>query len=152
MTQPALFQTAAPIEPWMTSLPTWLAQNLDAYQPAPRSHYAELTYCRRCTAIILRGASGPHHPQIPYRADPTQLSNNEEVAATLLRRPTIHLNRTAHGIDGHQRLEWDIASLPASTHLVVPTHQCHKPLGSPITWELLYTPPKENNHDTPAPF
>lgn len=151
MNQLQLFQAPHPIEPWMASLPAWLAQNLDAYQPAPRSHYAELTHCRRCQTPILKGASGPHHPQIPYRADLTRLTNNQELAATILKRPTIHLNRTHNGIDGHQRLEWDIAAQPAHTHLVVPAHACNKPLGTPITWELLYTPPKEIDNDTP-PF
>lgn len=149
--QAALFHTTEELPTWARGLPHWLAHNLDQHQPAPRSHYAQLRPCTKCQAPTLNGADGPQYPHIAYTADPTMLTPNEELAAAILRRPTIHLTPTHHGIDGHQRFAFDITHYPANTCLVAPTHACHKPLGTPIPWELLYTPPKENHDDQP-PF
>jgi hypothetical protein len=137
--QAALFHTTDELPTWARHLPVWLAHNLDDHQPPPRSGLAKLRPCDRCKHVILTG----HDSVTTWHADTTRLDPNQEVAAAILTRPTIHLNRTHLGIEGHRRFEWDITAHPARTHLVVPSHVCHRPLGTPIPWESLYTRPQE---------
>lgn len=145
--QTALFHTTEELPTWARQLPAWLAHNLQAHQPGPRSNHAQLTPCPRCQQPTLHGWDGP----FPATTDTTTLTNNQELAATILKRPTYQLTRTAPGITLTRRLEYNMDGNPAHTQLIVPAHNCGKPLGTPLAWETLYTPPKETHDDIP-PF
>lgn len=150
MSQPTLFQ--APRTDWTTTLPNWLTATLDTINNRERREdQVHLTNCPRCHQPIFQA-----HDTFTWRIDPTQLNNRLELAALILKRQTFTLTiDTFKHLDITHRPPSTIRDQPANTTetfafpgrrgpkqlYVIPEHQCHRTLGQPIPWNVLYTEP-----------
>lgn len=149
MTQPALFNTPRPRKPaaasWLDQLPEWLHETAATHATQPIGKTARILPCQRCGAITLHALDAAWDHVTDTRADPALLTTDLELQCILTSRTT-HTLRPGHsGIQISERTKWNLAARPAnrSTQPIAPAHRCHQPIGYPIPWELLYTPPKE---------
>lgn len=153
MTQASLFHTPEPPPPppaWTASLPDWLAATIPT-EPQRLGKTANLTPCHRCGAITFHALDTGWDYLTDTRADPTLLTNDQELQALLTGRTT-HTLRTSRHTDPEiaYRNRWTIRAHPANTnrHPVVPNHVCHQPIGYPIPWENIYLH-KETQNECP---
>lgn len=101
--------------------------------------------CPHCGARILTGLDG-NVGAILVHADPTPLSNAQELACTLTGRPTFFLDRRGKGAALERRQHWHIGPHPAAKNTIVPAHLCGARFPDP--------PPKTyiTDPDAPPPF
>lgn len=124
MQQPTLL-TAPMKHPLGTGyLPQWLAAELQEKHPNRMARTATWTRCGKCKEIILTGLDADLLATAVH-ADPTPLTDHQELAALLTGRRTFNIDHDGPGARIHYRTRWEMLTPPSrNSQPTIPEHAC----------------------------
>lgn len=129
---------------WLLALPTWAQDQAQARYAARQSLLVRAEQCIRCTAIVITALDDEYDGATTARADPTLINPHDELACLLAGRTTYELTRNRRL---RQRTQFTIGT--KRTAAIVPAHRCNTPIGHPLPWEAIFTPPPKEHTECP---